>query len=244
MVSGGNSGSNAGSETSSPAEDSKAVPPNEGSTTLKVFCQASVWLPNNETDISSSPFLTELQKRTGVTLDLTAISGDTQQQFNLMVADGKDNLPDIIDNTNMFEGSAPCRSVPVADHRDHIVGFPVYIPALCHSAGKADGRGGVTDGEDVMFTFLRIGKAADRGKLFGIGIGIFPPGEELVGVALVRHIENDFVRRRIENIVQGNRCFNDGQIGANVTAGHAQVQKHLLPDFSAQRNQRFLGKRF
>lgn len=63
---------------------------------LKIFGQASVWLPNNETDISASPFWAQLMKDTGVQIDLTATSGDVQQQFNLMVAGGKENLPDII----------------------------------------------------------------------------------------------------------------------------------------------------
>lgn len=107
-------------------EDSKAVPPNDGSTTLKVFCQASVWLPNNENDISSSPFLTALQENTGVTLDLTAISGDVQQQFNLMVAGGRDNLPDIIDNTNMFEGGASA-----AYENGYIIDLTPYIDEYC-----------------------------------------------------------------------------------------------------------------
>lgn len=74
--------------------------------TLSVFGQASVWLPNNETDISKSPFLQQLMEDTGVELELTAISGDVQQQFNLMVAGGKENLPDIIDSINLFSGGA------------------------------------------------------------------------------------------------------------------------------------------
>lgn len=78
----------------------------EGDNTLKIFGQASVWLPSNETDISSSPFLEQLMKDTGVNIDLTATSGDVQQQFNLMVAGGKENLPDIIDNVNLFDGGA------------------------------------------------------------------------------------------------------------------------------------------
>ncbi|MDD4849811.1 MAG: extracellular solute-binding protein [Gemmiger sp.] len=94
------------STAGSTAETTGAVAPDDGNTTLKVFGDASVWLPSNETSVDASPFLVELQKATGVTLDLTAISGDTQQQFNLMIAGGQDNLPDIIDNTNRFEGGA------------------------------------------------------------------------------------------------------------------------------------------
>lgn len=75
-----------------------------GDNTLKIFGEASVWLPNNETDIASSPFLQQLMEDTGVNIELTAISGDTQQQFNLMVAGGKENLPDIVDSSNRFEG--------------------------------------------------------------------------------------------------------------------------------------------
>lgn len=75
-----------------------------GDNTLKIFGDASVWLPNNETDINSSPFLLQLMEDTGVNIDLTAVSGDAQQQFNLMVAGGKENLPDIVDSSNRFEG--------------------------------------------------------------------------------------------------------------------------------------------
>lgn len=74
---------------------------------LSIWGQASVWLPANETEIGKSPFLMALQEQTGVTLDLTAVSGDAKQQFNLMIAGGKENLPDIIDNVDFFEGGAP-----------------------------------------------------------------------------------------------------------------------------------------
>lgn len=75
-------------------------------TTLSVWGQASVWLPSDINDPNKVPFLLELQENTGVTLDLTAASGSTQEQFNLMIAGGRDNLPDIIDNVNFFEGGA------------------------------------------------------------------------------------------------------------------------------------------
>ena len=74
--------------------------------TLSVWGQSSVWLPANETDINAVPFFIELQKQTDVKLDLQAASGDVQQQFNLMIAGGRDNLPDIIDNAEFFEGGA------------------------------------------------------------------------------------------------------------------------------------------
>lgn len=90
---------------SSEAED-KLAPPNDGSDTLTIFGFASEWLPADKQDIEGIPFYEAWMEATGAKIDLTAISGDTSQQFNLMVAGGKENLADIICNVNMFEGGA------------------------------------------------------------------------------------------------------------------------------------------
>ena len=85
---------------------SSASTASNGDNTLSIWGQASVWLPSDVNEVEKVPFLQELQAATGVKLNLTAASGDTKEQFNLMIAGGKDNLPDIIDNVNFFEGGA------------------------------------------------------------------------------------------------------------------------------------------
>lgn len=94
----------------------------EEENTLTVWGEASVWLPTNETDVSKSPFLDALQEATGVKLELTAASGDVGQQFNLMIAGGKENLPDIIDSANRFEGGAAA-----AYEKGYIIALNDYI---------------------------------------------------------------------------------------------------------------------
>lgn len=72
--------------------------------TLSIWGQSTVWLPANETKLDGIPFFDALQEQTGVKIDLQAASGDPKQQFNLMIAGGKENLPDLIDNADFFEG--------------------------------------------------------------------------------------------------------------------------------------------
>ena len=47
------------------------------------------------------------------------------------------------------------------------------------------------------------------------------PGEQLVHVALVPGVENDRIGGRLEHPVQGDRQFDNTQIGAQVTTGAA-----------------------
>lgn len=97
-----------GASTAAGATDgaSSASTASNGDNTLSIWGQASVWLPSDVNEVEKVPFLQELQAATGVKLNLTAASGDTKEQFNLMIAGGKDNLPDIIDNVDFFEGGA------------------------------------------------------------------------------------------------------------------------------------------
>ena len=97
-----------GASTAAGATDgaSSASTASNGDNTLSIWGQASVWLPSDVNEVEKVPFLQELQAATGVKLNLTAASGDTKEQFNLMIAGDKDNLPDIIDNVDFFEGGA------------------------------------------------------------------------------------------------------------------------------------------
>lgn len=76
---------------------------------LKTDVTLTYWgttmFPQNVTRQEDVPFLQELEKRTGVKVKYTMVTGDTDvinQKFNLMIASG--NLPDIIDGVSRFSG--------------------------------------------------------------------------------------------------------------------------------------------
>ena len=56
--------------------------------------------------------------------------------------------------------ASPPLSEP-SNHSYHISGFTAKVTTLCQTAGKTDGRGGVTDDKKVVFALRGFGVAGD-----------------------------------------------------------------------------------
>jgi hypothetical protein len=69
-------------------------------------------------------------------------------------------------------------------------------------------------------------------------------GEELVDVRLVADVEDKMIRRRIENVVHGEREFDHAQVRAEVSAGFREDGNQLLANLFGKNFKLGDGERF
>ena len=82
-----------------------------------------------------------------------------------------------------------------------ILGEAVAGVGEADSGGKRRSR--MAGAEDVVQALLAIEEATEAARCTDtIEVGTVAPGEELVDVALVGHVEDEFVLRRTEDAVQ------------------------------------------
>ena len=86
--------------------------------------------------------------------------------------------------------------------------------------------------EHVVPRLLGVGEAAHAARPPQLLEALHAAREELVGVALVRHVEDDAVALEVVDAVQGRGQLHDPEVGAQVAAGplHALQQEgaHLV----------------
>ena len=77
--------------------------------------------------------------------------------------------------------------------------------------------------EMVVLGFGAARKSGNTAELAQGGHALAPPGQDLVGVALVAHIPHDAVARGVEHVVQRDRQLDGAEVGGKVAAraGHA-----------------------
>jgi hypothetical protein len=68
-------------------------------------------------------------------------------------------------------------------------------------------------------------------------------GEQLVGVGLVAHVEDEIVLRGVEHPVEGDDQLHRAQRGPEVAADLATDGDDLLPELGAESGQHVLGQR-
>ena len=90
-------------------------------------------------------------------------------------------------------------------------------------------------GEVVVLALARVGVTRDVVVRRRIEERRTAAREHFMGVALVRHVEDDLVLRRIEDVVQGDGRLDHAQIGADVAAVSAQFLQKRRADLVRQR---------
>ena len=123
----------------------------------------------------------------------------------------------------------------VADHRDHVVLFAPKVARFGQTAGQADGSRRMADDKKVVFALIGIGIAGNFSHFLNFEKTVLASGENLVRIALVRNVVNNFVFRRIKHIMQSNCGFDNPQVGTDVAADFAVAVKHRRTDFAGQR---------
>ena len=93
---------------------------------------------------------------------------------------------------------------------------------------------GVAGAEGVAGRFVAALEAGEAARAAQRGEAVAAAGEELVGVALVRNVEEDFVFGRIEDIEQRDRELHDAEVGGEVPAVGGDDRDDALPELGGE----------
>ena len=85
--------------------------------------------------------------------------------------------------------------------------------------------------ERVVFAFGALGEPGKPAALAQCADTVAPPGQDLVRIALVTDVEDQLVVRRIEDVVDGDRQFDDAQPRAKMSAGHRDGVDRFVAQF-------------
>ena len=83
----------------------------------------------------------------------------------------------------------------------------------------------MADTEGVIVTFGTVREGMQAAFLADGWQALAAPGQDLMRVGLMADIPNQFLRRRVVDIVQGNGQLNDAQTGAKMAAGLTDAVK-------------------
>jgi len=112
-------------------------------------------------------------------------------------------------------------------------GDDVFFPADaiardCHTERGGESRAGVTGAIAVVRALAAQHEAIESARSAdGVEL-LAASGEELVDVRLVADVEDEMIRRRIENVVHGQREFDHAQVRTEVSAGFREDGNQLL----------------
>ena len=123
---------------------------------------------------------------------------------------------------------------PVADDRHHVVVPSLEEVCLGHPQGGGDGGAAVAAGEHVVGALFPVGEARQAPLLPDGGKPGVPPGEQLVGVALMAHIPHNGVLGRVEGQAQGHGELHHPQVRGQVPPVVGDRIDDGSPDLLAQ----------
>ena len=95
----------------------------------------------------------------------------------------------------------------------------------------------------ITVAFLRGGKARKAVHLAQMGEALPAAGQQLVGIALVTDIEQNFILRQSQRTVQSHRKFHHAQVGRKVPAGRGNTFNQKIADILTQKR-KFLLRQF
>ena len=100
----------------------------------------------------------------------------------------------------------------VTNHRNHIARFTQHIASRRKAKRKAYRRRGMPHHKKVVFAFGRFAIARHIAKMRFIQERLGTPREHFVAVALVAHVIDNLVPRRIKNVMERNRPFDKSKV--------------------------------
>ena len=107
----------------------------------------------------------------------------------------------------------------VANQHQHMVILMAQRPGPGHAQRHGYGVGGVSGEKGVVNALVGLGKAAESAELPQRGKQLPPPGQRLVDVALMAHVEHKPVPGCVKHPVNGHRQLHHAQVGGQVPAG-------------------------
>jgi len=84
----------------------------------------------------------------------------------------------------------------------------------------------------VVHAFRRLGVARHLVVAIRVCKRLLASGEHLVSVALMRHVEHEFVHRRVHHIMHSHCGLHHAEVRAHVSAMHAEFLNQRLAHLS------------
>ena len=126
---------------------------------------------------------------------------------------------------------------PVADYGRHVVALTHHGPRPGHAQRHRHGVGGVAGDKRIVVRLVRLGKAGQAAVLTQGREHVPAPGDYLVGITLVAHVEDQSVLGRVVDPVERHGKLHGAEIGRQVAAGAGNAVDDLPAQLGAQRIQ-------
>ena len=138
----------------------------------------------------------------------------------------------------------PAGERAVADDRDHAAGLAAQPVGLGQPVSVGQAGGGVRVLHDVVLG-LGLGRVPGQPAALPQRAELrVPPGEQLVHIGLVAGVEDDPVRRRVEDPVQGDGELHHAEVRAEVAAGARHRLDQDVTDLAGQSGELVSGECF
>ena len=131
----------------------------------------------------------------------------------------------------------------VADEGKHAVILVQHRAGARHAERHGDGVGGVTGDEGVVYALAGLGKARDAAELPQRRKAVRAAGEYFMDVALMPHVKNEAVARRVEHAVDGDGQLHHTEVRGEVPAGMRDLLDEKAPQLPAEQRKLRLRKR-
>ena len=118
---------------------------------------------------------------------------------------------------------------PVADDGGHMTSLMQQILCPHHAQSRRDGGAGVAGVESVVGALLPLGEARDAPLLAQVRKGVPPPGQYLMGIGLMAHVEDEPILLVRIHPMQGDDQVHRPQTGRQVTAVFRHAVHHIAP---------------
>ena len=92
--------------------------------------------------------------------------------------------------------------------------------------------------EGIVLGLVHLGESAKAARLADGRHLVAAARQDLVRVRLVSHVEDEFVHRRVENVMQRDRELHDAEARAEVSTGLRHRPHHLFANLTIRKRER------
>ena len=117
---------------------------------------------------------------------------------------------------------------------DHCHNKPLLVMQLfgpCHADSKRKGRVAMPGNECIVHTFVRVWKSRNAVQLTKLIELPAPSCKDLMGVALMAHIEHDLILRSLQHTVQCHRKLYHTKVRRQMSTGFRDVFQQKAANF-------------
>ena len=120
------------------------------------------------------------------------------------------------------------RHRPVADHRDDVVALPARSRATAMPSAAEIEVAAWAAPNGIVFALAALGEAGKAAARAQRMDAVAPAGENLVRIGLMADVPDQPIARRIEDIMERDRQFDDAEPGAQMAPGLGQRRSFRL----------------